>query len=84
MASNGRYYGNRKGATIPFMTRLSIETYQTIAEISERVDMNLNQVGVALIEYALGHAEVGECIAHRLNFRIPVSDKSALDQQKGA
>ena len=66
-----RYYGGKKGATIPFMTRISIETYQAIQEIAYKVDMPLNQVGVAFLEYALCHAEAQECIAHRLNFKIP-------------
>ena len=84
MVNNKRYYGNKKGATIPFMTRISIETYQAISEIADHVDMNLNQVGVALIEYAVSHAEVRECIAHRLGFRIPNIEKLASNQQEGA
>jgi hypothetical protein len=83
---NKRYYGNKKGATIPFMTRLSIETYQTIAEISEKVDIGLNQIGVALIEYALTHAELEECVGHRLRFKIPTisEGKLANKPQEGA
>ena len=84
MVNNKRYYGNKKGATIPFMTRISIETYQAISEISEQVQMNFNQVGVALIEYALSHAELEECIAHKLRFRIPNIEKLASNQQEGA
>ena len=83
MVNNNRFYGNKRGATIPFMTRLSIETYQAIVEISEQVNMKYNQVGVALIEYALSHAEVEECIAHKLKFRIPNIDKSEDNRQKG-
>lgn len=81
-----RYYGNKKGATIPFMTRLSIETYQAIAEISEKVDVGLNQIGVALIEYALTHAELEECVGHRLRFKIPTigAGKLAERPQEGA
>ena len=79
-----RFYGNKKGATIPFMTRISIETYQNISRIAEQVDMNFNQVGVALIEYALSHAELEECVARRLKFRIPNIEKLASSQQEGA
>lgn len=84
MANNKRFYGNKKGATIPFMTRLSIETYMAIQEISEQVNMGLNQIGVALIEYALSHAELEECTAHRLRFKIPSIDSLKSIQQKGA
>lgn len=84
MVNNKRYYGNKKGATIPFMTRISIETYQAISEIADHVNMNFNQVGVALIEYALSHAELEECVAHKLRFRIPNIEKLASSQQEGA
>jgi len=79
---NGRYYGNKKGATIPLMTRISIEAYQTIAAIADKIDAPLNQVGVAFLEYALSHAELEECTAHRLKFKMPYGEKLDPGQQK--
>lgn len=72
---NGRYYGNnkgKKGATIPVMTRMSIEDYQELVKFSEATDLSINQVTLAFLEYALDNAHLEECIAHRISFSKPV------------
>ena len=85
---NGRYYGNKgkKGATIPVMTRMSIEDYQELVKFAEATDLTLNQVTLAFLEYALDNAHLEECIAHRISFSKPVinpkSDPSEEDKKE--
>ena len=69
MANNKqRYYGNKKGATVPIMSRVSIETYQELLKISEQTEMSLNQINVMLVEYALDNARLEEYMAYRIKF----------------
>lgn len=89
MANNKNCYGrpkNKKGATIPIMTRMSIEDYQEVVRFADATDMTINQVTLAFLEYALDNAHLEECIAHRISFSKPVinmkSDPSEEDKKE--
>lgn len=72
-----RYYGNKKGATVPIMSRVSIETYQELLNLSEQTGMCLNQINVMLVEYALGNARLEEYMAYRIKFPETSSTEAA-------
>lgn len=82
VSNNYRFYGNKKGATIPVMTRVSIEAYQDIAKISEATNISINQVTLMFLEYALANAQLEECKARRIKFRTPMYQPEE-DRQEG-
>ena len=80
---NNRYYGNRRGPTIPIMSRVSIETYQRLHYLAEHSDLNLNQLNVMFIEYGLSHARLGKYDSYRIKFDQPYGTSDVGIEQEG-
>lgn len=61
-------YNKSRGATVPFRTRLSVEDYEKLQDISESSGINLCALTERMIQYAMRHAKFREVVHKEIYF----------------
>lgn len=61
-------YNKNKGATVPFRTRLTIEDYEQLQDISEESGINLCALTEMMIKYAMRHAKFRNVVHREIYF----------------
>ena len=61
-------YNKTRGVTVPFRTRMSIEEYERLQDISEASGISLCALTERMLQYALRHAKFREVVHKEIYF----------------
>ena len=61
-------YNKNRGPTVPFRTRLSLEDFEKLQNISEESGVSLCALTEMMIKYAMRHARFRDVVHHEIYF----------------